>query len=437
MEKKKSSYKKLQEQLINTQNELAKVNNELTEKKPEKKSIRKTIPYQQTLFRIRTDISTFKNAMLMAENIQSPQRTELYRMYKHCLNDAHLNAVILNRKSAILGSQFVIVDKNNQEVENLNYIINSMWFNRFLDLSLDSIFYGYSLIEFSEIKNNEFTDIWLVPRDYVKPEFGIVTQTQGAVTGENFHDKPYSDWCIGVGDTHNLGLLSKSAPYSIWKQAAIMAYSEYVEMAGVPIRILKTDIYDEEMRAMGENFMRNLGNSAYAVIGKDDEVKFAEAGQKGGAEGLFNGLIDKMDEQMSKLILGGTGLLDTKSYVGAAEVHQNNFEQLCRQDKQFILNVLNYQLIPFLINHGFPLRDCKIALKSDNSITDQEFDMINNILKSGAYQIPGEYITEKFGIPIIKEEMIEDEQKEEQEEEKKPTKKIKNNLNIYQPKRRK
>lgn len=433
MSKKKSSYQALKEQLESTQVQLSNVKNEITEKKSDKKSIKKSIPFQQTLYRIRTDISTFKRALLMAENIQSPNRTELLRMYKHCLNDAHLNAVILNRKSALMSSEFIIVDKNNKEVENLNYIINSAWFNDFLSHSLDSIYYGYSLIEFGDIVNDEFTSVSLVPRDYVKPEFGIWTKNQGDITGESFLTGPYSQWSIGVGDPFNLGLISKGAPYSIWKQGAIMAYAEFVEMAGVPIRILKTDVYDEEMRSMGENFMRNLGNSAYAVIGKDDDVTFAESKNIAGAESLFNGLIDKMDEQMSKLILGGTGLLDSKSYVGAAEVHQNNFQQLCRQDKIFIINVLNYQLIPFLINHGFPLNNCKIAFKADNTITDQEIQIITALLASKkGYMIDAEYITEKFGIPCTIDKSKEDTEDTEDislDDDEKPVEKVKKKRN--------
>ncbi len=395
--KQKSSYTKLKEELADTKNLSPSI-------KKKSRNISETIPYVQTLFRIREDISTFRSALLRAENLHNPSRIELYRLYKDCMLDAQLSSVIQTRKASILSSEF-IVSKDGKEDKDLSGLFESKWFFEFCSLALDSMYFGFSLIEFGDLdENNEFKDISLVPREYVKPEFGIVGTTPYDLLGTSFLSEPYSNWTIGVGETHNLGLLAKCAPYVIWKKNAIMAYAEYATMMGVPIRILKTDVYDEETRAAGENFMRNLGTSAYAVLGKDDEVEFAEAKSPAGVEQMFNGLIDKCNSEISKLVLGGTGMVDEKSFVGSAEVHQENFLVICGMDKHFIQSVLNYQLKPFLIGHDFKLEGCKIGIRPDEELSLKESFAIDSKLLD-YYKIPAEYFNEKYGTMIFEKEI--------------------------------
>jgi hypothetical protein len=395
--KNKSSYQLLQDKFNSTQSQLNEVKNEL-DKKKNSMLISKTIPFQQTMFRTRQDISTFRSSVQSAENIYYPNRLEYLRLLKDVMLDAHLSAAIQNRKAFILSSDFVI-NKNNKEIEEFNDLIKTKWFYDFISLSLDSIYYGYSLIEFGDRIGTDFQCVKLVPREYVKPEFNIVTKNTSDITGINYLDKPYSDWCIGVGESHDLGLLLKAAPYVLWKKGASMSYAEFCEMFGNPIRLLYTDIYDAETRAMGENFMRNLGSSAYAVLGKDDKVEFAESKMASGAEGLFNGLIDKMNQELSKLIMGGTSMMDEKAFVGSAKVHQDNFSMINNMDKIFIENILKYQLQPFLIKHGFPLEGCTIELKQDSELSlDDSFKIDAELLKY--YSIPAEYFNSKYGTKV-------------------------------------
>ncbi len=312
--------------------------------------------------------------------------------------DGHISSVIQTRKASILGCEF-IVTKNGVEQENLTQILKSKWFSDFVDISLDSMYFGFSLIEFDNIIDNGFKYVESYEREYVKPEFGIVGETYSDLTGLCYLDKPYNDWMILVGGNKDLGLLTKAAPYYLWKVGAISAYAEYAEMAGVPIRIMKSDAFDETTRSMSENFMRNLGSSAYAVIGLDESVEFGESKNPAGASEMFNGLIDKCNEELSKLILGGTGMVDSKAFVGSSEIHQQNFLLVVAQDKKFIENVCNYQLIPLLNRHGFGFEGCKIEVAPDEELNLKEkFEMVKGLMDK--YYIPSEYIRETFNIEV-------------------------------------
>ncbi len=400
--KKPSSYQILQNKYEGLNKELDTIKNDINIKDKKVRSnqlISSTIPYVNTLYRIQSDLNTFNNALIFAMNVHNPQRIELFRLYQDIMLDAHLSSVINTRKASVLSAGFILVDKDGKENEENSNLLDTKWFYDFLNLSLDENYFGFSLIEFGDLIDNEFQYILEVPRQYVKPEFGIVGASTADLTGESYLDLPYSNWAILVGEKHNLGLLAKAAPYVLWKRNAMIAYAEFCEM-NQAIRILYSDSFDEETRQAGENFMRTLGSSAYAVLGKDDEVDFAETRNAAGAEQLYNGLIDKCNQELSKLILGGTGIVEEKSFVGATKTHQDVFNLICGQDKFKIENVLNHQLLPFLINHGFPFKGYKFKCKPDEELNlNEQFKIVAKFLDY--YDIPTEFIKEKFGIEVF------------------------------------
>jgi len=105
-----------------------------------------------------------------------------------------------------------------------------------------------------------------VPRIYVVPEFSLVRSNTATVTdGKHFDESPYNNWCIGVGEKKDLGLIMYLAPYVIWKKNAMAAWAEFAEVFGSPIRVGKTDVRDELTRKNMENMLRNMGVASWAV----------------------------------------------------------------------------------------------------------------------------------------------------------------------------
>jgi hypothetical protein len=397
MKKKPTGYQILKDKLKSTETELANVKNVKNAKPQKKQLVSTTIPFVTTLYRVQSDLTTFNNALIYAMNIMNPNRTELFRLFNDIMLDGHLSSVIQTRKASVLGAEFMFT-QNGKENPTMSDMFKTKWFYDFVNLSLDSAYLGFSLIEFGDLIDDEFQSITEVPRQYVKPEFSVVSPTTGGITGASYLEPPYSDWAMFIGEKNNLGLLVKCAPYVLWKRNAMMAYAEFCEM-NQAIRILKTDAYDEETRQAGENFMRTMGNSAYAILGKEDVVEFAESRNAAGAESLYNGLVDKCNEEISKLILGGTGMTDAKSFVGSAEIHQETFLLLCTQDKIFIQNVLNHQLIPFLILHGFPLEGWKIEVKPEEELSLVERFKVDAKLLD-YFDFKPEYFRETYGADV-------------------------------------
>lgn len=355
------------------------------------------IKYQQTLTSTRQDILSWRNAMQAAESIHYPNRTQLYRLYKDVVLDAQVTALISTRKNALMSSEFKVY-KGDKVDEKKTEFLNSKWFFDFIGHAFDSIFYGYSLIQFGDIVEDNFTEVEIVPREYVKQEFSVVLENLGQQTGLPYLEAPYKDWCIGVGDKRDLGLLAKVAPLYIWKKGTLGAWAEYTEMFGTPVRIGKTDTRDETTRANMQAMLENMGSSMWAVLDKDDVIELVEANKQTGAD-IFSVLLESLNSEIAKLILGQTGTTDSKSFVGSAEVHERIAKMFQGADESFIENVFKYQLVPFLNAHGFGFEGCKIEVEADNDITLLEKIKIDAELMK-VFKVPAEYIMETYGTPV-------------------------------------
>lgn len=368
--------------------------------KPTNSDVRKNIKAPIQLYRSRQDIAKWRSAVQYAENINSPQRRLLYELYNDVMLDSHLTACVNQRKSLTMCLDFDVVDKGNKN-EKLETIIQNKWFRDFIDLSLESIFYGHSLIQFDSIIENSFKNVELVPREYVKPEFHIVTENYSALTGVDYLEKPYSNWCIGVGKPRDLGLLMKAAPLVIWKKNALGAWSEFIEVFGTPLRIGKTNVRDEETRANMEDMLKGMGVASYGVFDTDDLIELVESG-KTDSYNVFDMMINRCNSEISKLILGQTATMDEKSFVGSAEVQERILNKLGYNDEFFLENVLNNQLIPMLTKLGIWVDGYKIKVAKDQEFTlEQKSKFEIELLKTGKYKFTHEYLLENYGTEAI------------------------------------
>lgn len=372
------------------------------------KDIRRVIKTPTQVTRVTTDLLKYRYAVNAAEQITNPQRYQLHQIYNQVVLDAHVTSVMQQRKNLILQKEFYVYNPDGSENEEKTKLIRTKWFNEYLDYALESIFYGHSLIQFDSIVEmngiNQFKDVELVPRIYVKPELHIVTEDYSALTGTDYLEKPYNRWCIGVGKSKDLGLLLKIAPLQIWKKNALGAWAEYTEKFGSPIRIGKTATRDEATTTNMENMLRNMGNSAWGLFDLDDEIELIESNRTDAYE-VFDKMIERCNSEISKLVLGQTGTSDEKSFVGSAEVHERILKSYEWSDEIFIKGINNYQLIPMLNELGFGLEGMTIGIEAEDelSLLDQsKFDL--ELIKSGLFTFSAEYLKEKYGSEPIEVE---------------------------------
>ena len=390
----------------------------------QKANIRKTIDFEQQLQRVRQDATKFNIALQAAESPMYPNRFLLMQTYQQIVLDGQVQSAMLQRKSKILSKKFMVYGPDGECDETKTALFNQKWFYDFQSMALDSIFWGFSCVQFGAIMNDKYTSVELIPRIYVVPEFSLVRTNTATVTeGKHFDVSPYNNWCIGVGEKKDLGLMMYLAPYVIWKKNSLAAWAEFAEVFGSPIRVGKTDVRDEMTRKNMENMLRNMGVASWAVLDLNDNIELMQASRTD-AYAVFDKMVERCNSEISKIILGQTGTTDEKAYSGSANVHEGVAAMIAKQDTLKMQFIIEDQLVPMMIRNGFDLTGCTFKYDESESLPLIEQAKIDASFMPYV-KFDNEYLENKYGIELMDEIGIKDEEPTE------PTNIAKRLRNIY------
>lgn len=317
----------------------------------------------------KAEMSLWKRAVAGATDPERPDRSDLYALYQLALSDAHLFSQINSRKIKTTGAPFSVI-KSNTVNKDLTELLKRPWFGDFMSLALDSLFFGHSLIEFGQLVDGHFQSVHLIDRNLIIPEKGLVVAKVGDDKGIPFREAPFNEYLIEIGSPDNLGLLKDAVPEVIWKRNARSDWSVRSEKFGMPVVVIRTASTDAKELDAKEMMAASIGSNGYAILHIDDQVEFHES-QHSDAYQVYLEQARFCDEQLSKLILGQTGVSDKKSFVGAAEVHERMMNEYIERDMRWLENVINYQLFPFLISKGYALGDARFAFDKPDAEAKQ------------------------------------------------------------------
>lgn len=317
----------------------------------------------------KAEMSQWKRAVASATDPDRPDRIDLYALYHLAVSDAHLFSQINSRKIKTLGAPFSVLQGGAANKE-MTELLKRPWFGDLMNLALDSIFFGHSLIEFGELLEGHFQSVQLIDRNLVIPEKGLVVVKVGDDKGIPFRDAPFNEYLIEIGAPDQLGLLKDAVPEVIWKRNARSDWSVRSEKFGMPVVVIRTASTDAKELDAKEMMAASIGSNGYAILHIDDQVEFHES-QHSDAYQVYLEQARFCDEQLSKLILGQTGVSDKKSFVGAAQVHERMMNEYIERDMRWLENVINYQLFPFLIEKGYPLNDARFAFDEPDADAKQ------------------------------------------------------------------
>lgn len=360
--------------------------------------------------RAKKDIRQWRVALQQAENVESPKRLMLYNLYDELALDAHYTSEVQKRTLAIRGAKFSIYNQTDGvEDAEKTMLLNRTWFYKFIDLAIESIFWGHSLIQIEDIEDGEISDITLVKRRHIRPEFGLFVKNQNDEKGVSYREDPATfRFLIEIGDPCDLGLLNRTAPHILYKRFAMGAWSEFTEVFGMPIRVAKTNSKDVESLNRMENMMAQMSSAFYAVIDDQETIEFVESSKSNGE--VYQGLIDKCNSELSKLVNGAvTGEASKGGSRSKEEVGERTGGMITLGDKQFLEGYINEFLIPQLIELGYPFQGFAFRFEKSKNI-DALWKITQGLLPH--YDVDTEYIGNTFGVPV-KEKTVQANQKVE------------------------
>lgn len=373
--------------------------------------------------RIKQDNQQWRASIAEAELPILPFRFKMQVAYLDTVLDPHLTACMARRKNLTLLRTWHMCDENGVINEEWSQYFQRDWFMRFMDYSLDALFFGYSLVSLGDIIDGHFEKLTVVRRANISPDRLNVAPVPYSPDGINFTEGEYADWHIWI-DTPNqhglsscgYGLLYVATNLVIALKNNLIYNTEYVEVYGMPLRQLKTDKKDEENMRQAQASMANMASNNYIITNLDDELVFHD-GAKGEGYRSYSELELRLEKKLSKLILGHSDSLDSvPGKLGASQGADSPTVQalydLQASDANFILPIINEKLIPIMRKHGINIPE---NLKMEFSNNDEKVEEVNTkndqlqkmanvalTLANAGYELDMEYFEKATDIKISK-----------------------------------
>ena len=315
------------------------------------------IRYQFTQYQ--KEISTWKMARQEAKDIINPRRVMLTELYEDIELDGFIHGLVHNKRIfKISNKPFKIVDKAGKEQPEKTALFQHQWFNDFLKLAMQSRFHGYRLayfIEWDEKGLIKKTD--MVPPAHVIPEKHVWTKYQYDINGYDYTQPPFSQYMIGIGRQDDLGLYEKAALLYILKKHSWQSWDEFEERFGIPIPIVETATTDAGVLNSIEKWLRDLSTGSYGIIPDGGKLTVVETG-KADAHQVFFKKIEMAQMELEVLFTGQIRETNKSGTYGKEQAKEDEAQELIADDKTFISNLVNDQLIPnILLPAGYPLSD--------------------------------------------------------------------------------
>lgn len=363
--------------------------------------------------RFNIDTADFMTAVKAAENVDYTQRAKLYDLYNDILLDAHLSSVIDKRKNAVLSSS-IEFHRNGKPDEKINEQLFSPWFYRCVADILDARFWGFSLMQF--YKKGEWVDYDLVPRKHVEPVRKLILTRQTDILGTSWEE--FED-LLFIGGSTDLGLLARAAPWVIYKRNTTADWAQFSEVFGMPIQEYTYETDDEDARARALQDANSIGSLATFIHGKDTELQLREAGNKTGSAEVYDRFIERCNSEISKLILGNTLTTEAsaKGTQALGTVHKKVEEAVAKADREFVLNVLNYDMADIFAHMGINTAGGKFCFpEKKDTDPNMKVNILTRLYTTFSLPVDDDYLYEEFGIEKPKNY---DQQKKQQLDEKK------------------
>jgi hypothetical protein len=353
----------------------------------------------------RKDIGDWRKAWQWAINVEDPNRSALYDIYRDVDVDLHLSGCVAQRKGFLLASSYKLTKPDGAEDEDALRLFDKDWFKQLLRHALDSVFWGHSLVELGNVVVGAdglpmYDEVRLIPRKHVVPEMGVVKRmvNESWRSGIPYRESPYFDWLVEIGQPDDLGLYLKAATSTIPKKHALAFWDSFAEIFGMPMRVARTQTRDPKEFRRLESLMRSAANKLSMVTDTSTEIQFVESG-KSDAFNVYDRRVDRANSEISKLIVGQTMTIEDGSSLSQSQTHLKVFDNLVEADKDMIRDMVNDKLLPRMVEHGFPVKGLRFDWDYSVDYTPEQ-QIAYETMIADRYDVKPEYFSDKYGMPV-------------------------------------
>ena len=358
------------------------------------------LPYtSKSISRIRQDVKSWNNYLAIAQS-EEPKMWPLQLLFNDIFLDAHLASQIENRKQQVFSAGFSLkTAKGEVDEEQTKFLSNLKSYRDLTNQILDSIYFGYSLVELNLNKTDfgDRLDVISLPRTNIVPQLGrFLTDYSDDSKFIIYREMPeFGTWILEF-NTGGLGLLNKAVPNVLFKRFAQSCWSELCEIYGIPPRVLTTNTQDTVLLNRAEQMMKDMGAAAWFIIDETEKFEWAQGVSTNGD--VYNNLITLCRNEISLLISGAVIGQDTvNGNRSKEEVSQDMLWQLVQSDMKMVESYWNSTIIPALIKIGILKGEVHFEFDPSEDL-DQLFKFTQGLLPFK--EIDNNWLKEKFGVEV-------------------------------------
>ncbi|UWU13262.1 DUF935 domain-containing protein [Rhizobium sullae] len=277
----------------------------------------------------------------------------------------HYASQLQTRRLALEGIE-VTVEANGAAariVDAVTELIQDDGFDEALGNLTDGISKGYAVVEMMwEYERKALRPVTYIERD---PRFFQLDRlalrelrlaVDGSIDGEELPQAKFLRHMprTKMGLPLRRGMARPAAWAYLIQQFTLQDWAAFSEVYGMPLRVGK---YNANASAGDKRTLlkavASIANDAAAIIPQGMDIEFHEVSGNNGAA-VFGGLLEYVDKQISKLVVGQTMTSDDGSSLGQAKIHNEVRLDILRADGKQLARTANRDLIrPFVdLNFG-------------------------------------------------------------------------------------
>src|SRR5574344_2452356 len=330
------------------------------------------------------------------------------KVYKELLCDPHVFACIQSRKAGVMSLEWDInrgVDKD-KNAEKIVEVIKKLDINRLINDILDATMYGFQPIE---IIWNKIDNLILPTELKAKPvewfcfddENQLKFRTKEHYFGEDLPTHKFL--CPQSNPRYENPYGERTLSRVFWpvtfKKGGLKFWVVFTEKYGMPHLIGKhpRGATKEETDNLAD-LLEQMVQDAIAVIPDDSSVEIQEA-NKSSSAAIFEKLIDKMNAEISKAILGQTLTTEigsTGSYA-ASNTHFQVRQDIVDSDKKLVEKTVN-QLIRWIYEINFSNQDVPVFEMYQEEDVDLTLSQRDKTLSETGVKFTKEYFIKNYGL---------------------------------------
>ena len=341
------------------------------------------------------DMRDYMQSLESAKQIDYPSRTRLYDMYESAQLDLHLMGVLAKRLRGV--TQLPLAFHRNGKVdEQLSAQLRSPWFKQLRKDIILSEFWGFSLFQFY-LDDDGNIRYDLIDRKHYDPVRKKLLRFQGDQDGVSIDQFPNM---LFVGSERGLGIFAELLPAVLYKRGDMSDWAQFCNIFGMPIREYTYDAGDEEARRQLLKDARQQGANAVYIHPDGSTLNLVEAGNKTGSSDLYKTFADYWDAKISIRVLGNTLTTDAHDTGTQAlgTVHKQEEDDMNADDRDFILDVLNYYMTPIFQSLGFNVDGGEFVYAAKEKIEPTQQLTIVQGLKNMGLPMDDDWLYETFGV---------------------------------------